>query len=145
MKKTVSLMAIFLSVCMLAGCPMGDRLDQRYKTPETAEVSVAGDAICFHIPAPSDFQPVTMMLAPRGTPFRERWFAENPHVQIEKGELCIPSSVYTFPDKGQFIADFTLASPQLKKKEAFSTRRFVVGFELSKGTAYGLRLNNDEF
>lgn len=144
MKKHLNVIPL-LFLPLLSGCPMGDRVDQRYKPAETASVELKGAEICFGIPSPEDYQPVFISLAPRHTPFKARWYQQAPRLNVKKGEMCVPSSVYKFPDKGQFVASFVLASKERAKTTEFNTRRFGVAFEIKEGHATKITVNNNEF
>ncbi len=130
---------------LLSACTMGDRLDQRYKPAETAAVVLKGDQVCFAIPSPDDYQPVFISVAPRHTPHRARWYQQQPRLSVVNGEMCIPPQVYKFPDKGQFVTSFTLASKEKAQTTEFNTRRFDAAFEIDNGRATAIKVDNNEF
>ncbi|MBS1203618.1 MAG: hypothetical protein H6R25_517 [Proteobacteria bacterium] len=143
--KTCAKFIPFLFLPLLSGCPMGDRLDQRYKPAETAVVELKGDQVCFDIPGPEDYQPVFIKLSPRNTPNKERWYQQYPRLSVKNGEMCVPPRVYKFPDKGQFVASFTLASKDKAKTTEFNTRRFDAAFEIKEGRAIAIQVDKNEF
>ena len=61
-----------LCLPLLSGCPMGDRVDQRYKPAETAPVMVKNAQVCFTIKDAEDYQPAFISIAPRTTPYKGR-------------------------------------------------------------------------
>ncbi|WP_141399333.1 putative T6SS immunity periplasmic lipoprotein [Kosakonia pseudosacchari] len=135
----------FLFLPLLSGCPMGDRLDQRYKPAETASVALKNEQICFGFLSAEDYQPVFISIAPRNTPHKERWYQQHPRLSVNNGEMCIPTRVYKFPDKGQFVVSFTLESKEKAKATEFNTRRFDTAFEIKAGRATVIKVDNNEF
>ncbi|ENU7098787.1 putative T6SS immunity periplasmic lipoprotein [Salmonella enterica] len=120
-----------LSLSVLTGCPgVGDRLEP----DETAQVIADGPNICFLVSEPGDYQPKDMGINPRGTPPKEKHFDFSPALKVTDGELCIPPSYYHFPEKGQFIAEYILAS----KQHADEPRKVVVTFEVSPGQVHNV-------
>ena len=130
---------------LLSACTMGDRLDQRYKPAETAMVELKGDQVCFSISSPEDYQPVFISMAPRHTPPSARWYQQQPRLSVVNSEMCVPPQVYKFPDKGQFVTSFVLASKEKAKTTEFNTRRFDAAFEIDKGHASAIKVGNNEF
>lgn len=135
----------FLFLPLLSGCPMGDRLDQRYKPAETTSIELKSEQICFGILSAEDYQPVFISIAPRHTPHKERWYQQYPRLSVNNGEMCIPPGVYKFPAKGQFVASFTLESKEKAKTTEFNTRRFDTAFEIKEGCATAIKVDNNEF
>jgi len=130
---------------LLSGCPMGDRVDQRYKPAETAPVMVKNAQVCFTIKDAEDYQPAFISIAPRTTPYKERWYQQAPRLAVKEGEMCIPPSLYKFPDSGQFIATFVLSSKAKAQTTASNTRRFNVAFAIDAGHAKPIAVNDSEF
>jgi len=140
MNKIMKNIISILSIIMLTGCP-GDRLDTRYKPNETASVSLSDQGICLQVSDPRNYQPEIITISSRDTPIKERWYKYKPNLAVDNGTLCIPSSFYQFPTKGQFIVNYILTS-QTKNTPP---RHVVVGFEISNGHAYGIQLQSNEF
>lgn len=121
----------------LTGCPgEGDRI----RFDETTKVIAAGDHICFLVPDAQDYQPTLIAINPRGIPSQQQSFSSNPSLVISNGQLCIPPSFYRFPDKGQFIVEYILASRQYTDEP----RSVVVGIGISQGHIYNIPLTNTE-
>ncbi|MCU5773104.1 hypothetical protein N5923_09880 [Erwiniaceae bacterium BAC15a-03b] len=126
-----------ISLLALTGCPgSGDRL----KADETTSASMTENGVCFQITNAEDYQPSFIAINQRGTPPKQQTFTNNPNLTIQNGQLCIPPSFHRFPDKGQFIVNYVLAS----KKQSDSPRRFVVGFEISGNHIRDLPLTEQE-
>ncbi len=129
--------AFLLSLTLLAGCPgHGDYL----RPDEIATVSTRGDNVCFSVPEPEDYQPVSISIDPRGTRFRERQITFDPTLRIVNGQLCIPPSFHHFPDKGQFIVRYVLHSERHKD----TPRRMVAGVEIAGECIFDIPLNDME-
>lgn len=120
-----------MCLLLLTGCPgPGDRL-----TPdETAKVTQKGENVCFSIDDSRDYQPANIGINPRGTLSKDKNFYFSPDLTIADDLLCIPPSFYRFPDKGQFIVEYTLTS----NKYDDSPRKFVVTFEINSGHIYNV-------
>ncbi|BBU12301.1 putative T6SS immunity periplasmic lipoprotein [Escherichia coli] len=129
--------ALLLCLTLLTGCPgRGDY----YRFDETVTVSTRGDNVCFSVPEPEDYQPVSVSIAPRGTRFRERQITSEPSLRIVNGQLCIPPSFCLFPDKGQFIVRSVLHSECDKD----TPRIMVAGIEIADGCIFDIPLNDME-
>jgi hypothetical protein len=129
--------AFLLSLTLLAGCP-GHR--DYLRPDEIATVSTRGDNVCFSVPEPEDYQPVSISIDPRGTQFRERQITFDPTLRIANNQLCIPPSFHHFPDKGQFIIRYVLYSERHKD----SPRRMVAGVEIADECIFDIPLNDME-
>ncbi|MDH2914116.1 hypothetical protein N7V53_16460 [Kosakonia sp. HypNH10] len=134
-----------LCLPLLSGCPMGDRVDQRYKPAETAPVMVKNAQVCFTIKDAEDYQPAFISIAPRTTPYKERWYQQAPRLAVKEGKMCIPPGLYKFPDRGEFITTFVLSSKAKAQTTAFNTRRFNVAFAIDAGHAKPIAVNDSEF
>lgn len=122
---------IFFSLSTLTGCPgVGDRME----FDESTQLSVKGKDVCFEVIDPQDYQPVDMAINPRGTPSINKIIIFNPALAVIKGELCVPPSFYDFPDKGQFIVEYTLTSKQKRDK----SRKVVVVLGVADGKIYNM-------
>ncbi|MFB0713971.1 putative T6SS immunity periplasmic lipoprotein, partial [Buttiauxella noackiae] len=98
---------LLVSLVTMTGCPgSGDRL----RPDEEATVIRVGDSLCFGVPEAEDYQPADIAINPRGTPFKEEYIIFSPALSVTDGQLCVPSSFYAFPDKGQFIVSYVLIS-----------------------------------
>lgn len=130
--------ALFLvSLVMLTGCPgTGDRL----RPDEEAIVTQGGGDLCFGVPDAGDYQPANIAINPRGTEFRAREIIFSPALYVTDGLLCIPSSFYAFPDKGQFIVSYVLKSKRHKNEP----RRMVAGLEILQGRVFNIPLTDME-
>ncbi|MGY5367978.1 putative T6SS immunity periplasmic lipoprotein [Enterobacter oligotrophicus] len=129
--------AFLLSLTLLSGCPgHGDSL----RPEEIALVSTRGDNVCFSIPEPEDYQPVSISIDPRGTRFRERQITFAPALRVVNGQLCISPSFHHFPDKGQFIVRYVLHSERYKDMP----RRMVAGIEVSGECIFDISLTDTE-
>lgn len=144
MKNYYALLPL-LCLPLLSGCPMGDRVDQRYKPAETAPVMVKNAQVCFTIKDAEDYQPAFISIAPRITPYKERWYQQAPRLTVKEGEMCIPPGLYKFPDSGEFITTFVLSSKSKAQTTAFNTRRFNVAFAIDAGHAKPIAVNDSEF
>jgi len=129
--------AFLLLFCfpVLTGCP-GDR----WRFDEEATVSTRGENICFAIPDAEDYQPVNIVINPRGTLPHEEKIIFRPPLRVEKELLCLPQSFYHFPEKGQFIITFILHS----KRHKDTPRRMVSGVEINSGCIFNIPLTNVE-
>ncbi|WMY72559.1 hypothetical protein RHD99_13825 [Buttiauxella selenatireducens] len=122
---------------MLTGCPgPGDRIT----FDETTQVATIGSHLCFLVPESQDYQPTVIAINPRGTPPKSQNFNLKPDIKVADGKLCIPHSFYQFPDEGQFIVEYILASREDKKER----RSVVVGVGVSEGHFYNFPLTNME-
>ncbi|EAQ4906427.1 hypothetical protein FCJ48_18335 [Salmonella enterica] len=101
---------------------------------ETALVSQKGDSVCFTVTDAQDYQPASIGINPRGTPSKEKDFNFSPGLTIADGQLCIPPSFYRFPDKGQFIVEYSLTSETHKD----APRNVVVTLEVNHGNIYNV-------
>ncbi len=129
--------AFSLSLILLTGCPgRGDYL----RPDEIAMVSTRGDNVCFSIPDPQDYQPVSISIDPRGTRFRDRKITFDPTLRIVNSQLCIPPSFQHFPEKGQFIIRYVLHSERHKD----IPRRMVAGIEIASECIFDIQLNDLE-
>ncbi|ELY6244855.1 hypothetical protein SNQ22_001200 [Cronobacter universalis] len=126
-------------VFMLAGCPgHGDRL-----TPsETTTVKLNAQDVCFSVPYAEHYQPSIIIIAPRNTPPKERWYRNKPALNVEGGLLCLPPSFYAFKKQTPYIVEYAL-TPTGENKSAAS-RHVVVGFELTDDAVRSLTLNESE-
>lgn len=125
--------ALLSGMClyMLTGCPgPGDRM----RFDETALVIQQGDSVCFNVTDAQDYQPADIGINPRGTLSKEKDFNFAPNLSVFDGELCIPPSFYRFPDKGQFLIEYVLAS----KTHDDEPRSFVITLEINKGRIYNV-------
>ena len=124
----------FLSgICllMLTGCPgSGDRM----RFDETAQVSQQGENICFNVPDAQDYQPTDIAINPRGTSAKDKAYSFTPDLIVSDGKLCIPPSIYHFPDNGQFTIESVLTS----KIHNNEPRSFVLTVEIKKGRIYNV-------
>ena len=129
--------AFLLSLTVLTGCPgHGDYI----RPDEITTVSTRGDNVCFSVPEPEDYQPVSISIVPRGTRFRERQITFDPTLRIVNAQLCIPPSFHHFPDKGQFIVRYVLHSERHKD----TPRRMVAGVEIAGECIFDIPLNDME-
>lgn len=128
-----------LSIFLLSGCPgQGDRL-----TPsETTSVKRVSNEVCFDVPNPGDYQPSIIIIAPRKTPHKERWYRENPSLKVSNGSLCIPPSFYPFAPDTPYIVEYLLTSSS--KTHSGASRHVVVGVEFTSGTVRQLVLDESE-
>lgn len=128
-----------LTVFMLAGCPgQGDRL-----TPsETTTVKRIAQNVCFSAPDAEHYQPSVIIIAPRNTPPKERWYREKPALNVEDGQLCLPPSFYAFKTQTPYIVEYALIPTRENKNGA--SRHVVVGFELTDDKVQPLTLNESE-
>ncbi len=125
------------SLILLTGCPgSGDYL----QPDEVTTVSSRGDNVCFSIPDPQDYQPVSISIDPRGTRFRDRKIMFDPTLRIVNSQLCIPPSFHHFPDKGQFIVRYVLQSERHKD----TPRRMVAGIEIGNDCVFDIPLTDME-
>lgn len=129
--------AFLLSLTLLTGCPgRGD-----YLSPdEIATVSTRGDNVCFSVPEPEDYQPVSISIDPRGTRSRDRQITFDPPLHILNSQLCIPPSFHNFPDKGQFVVRFVLHS----ERHQDTPRRLVAGVEIGSECIFDIPLTDME-
>lgn len=137
-KRRLFCTALFLvSIITLTGCPgSGDRLRP---DEETTAIKV-GDNICFSVSDAEDYQPADIAINPRGTPSREEKITFSPALTVTDGQLCIPSSFYTFPDNGKFIVSYILVS----QKHTDEPRRMVAGLEILHGRVSKMQLTDME-
>ncbi len=127
----------WLSLPLLTGCPgVGDFV----RPDEISAVSTKGDAVCFSVEEPEDYQSVSITIDPRGTGFRHRKIIFDPALHIVSGQLCVPPSFYRFPDKGQFIISYVLHS----KRHEDIPRRMVSGVEIAEGCIFNIPLTDRE-
>ncbi|ALB70158.1 hypothetical protein VG539_002875 [Cronobacter muytjensii] len=128
-----------LSVFLLSGCPgAGDRL-----TPsETTTVTLVSQNVCFSVPDAQDYWPSIIIIAPRNTPPKERWYREKPALNVKDGQLCLPPSFYTFKTQTPYIVEYVLLPGAKNSSEA--SRHVVAGFELTNGNIRALALNDSE-
>lgn len=131
--------AWLFSIFLLSGCPgQGDRL-----TPsETTKAKLISNDVCFNVPESEDFQPSIIIIAPRKTPHKERWYRENPPLEVRNGSLCIPPTFYSFTPDTPYIVEYLLTS--LSKSNSGASRHVVVGFELTSGRVHQLVLDKSE-
>lgn len=128
---------LLISLITLTGCPgSGDRL----RPDEEATVTRAGTSLCFGVPDAEDYQPANIAINTRGTEFKEREITFSPALSVTDGQLCVPSSFYAFPDKGQFIVSYVLTS----KRHEDEPRRMVSGLEISQGRVFNIPLTDME-
>ncbi|WP_017803113.1 putative T6SS immunity periplasmic lipoprotein [Winslowiella toletana] len=139
MKTNIKLHSLLLlsSLFALTGCPgSGDRL----KADETTTVNKVGSDICFLVPDAEDYQPTLIAINPRGTPPKNLSVTDMPDLAIQNGKLCIPPSFHQFPEEGQFIVQYILAS----KSDKDSRRSVVTGLEFSDGRVHNIPLTDQE-
>lgn len=139
MKISVKFQTFLLlsSLFALTGCPgSGDRL----KADETTTVNRVGSDICFLVPDAKDYQPTLIAINPRGIPPQKLSVTDMPDLTVQNGKLCIPSSFYPFPDKGQFIVQYILES----RSDSDSRRSVVTGLEFSEGAVRNIPLTDQE-
>lgn len=131
--------AWLLSVFLLAGCPgKGDRL-----TPsETTNVKRVSQDVCFEVPNPADYQLSIIIIAPRKTLPKERWYREKPSLDVSNGSLCIPPSFYAFANDTPYIVEYALTSSSKANFDA--SRHVVVSFELTHAGVRQLVLDESE-
>lgn len=129
--------AFVLSLTLLTGCPgHGDSL----RPDEITTVSIRGDNVCFSVPEPEDYQPVSISIDPRGTRFRDRKITFDPPLRVVNSHLCIPPSFHHFSDKGQFIVRYVLHSERHKN----TPRSMVAGVEIADECINDIPLNDME-
>ncbi|EOL9003123.1 putative T6SS immunity periplasmic lipoprotein [Cronobacter turicensis] len=128
-----------LTVFLLAGCPgQGDRL-----TPsETTTVKLSAQNVCFSVPHAEHYQPSIIIIAPRNTLPKERWYRNKPALNVKDGLLCLPPSFYAFKKQTPYIVEYALIPT--RDTGSVASRHVVVGFELTNDTVRPLRLNDSE-
>lgn len=130
-----SVFLCIFSIVLLTGCPEG-----RWRFDEEATVSARGKNICFAVPDAGEYQPVNIAINPRGTPSKNQQVIFKPTLSIVDGLLCIPPSLYVFPEKGQFIVSFVLHSVNGVE----TSRRFISGVEVDGGCVFNFPLTDKE-
>lgn len=136
--KRLIITALFItSAILLSGCPWGQ---MKIYPDETATARTENGSLCFTIPDASGYYPVFLSINPRNTPSKEKTFIDKPDMQIVNGSLCIPPTVFTFPEESRFpyIVEFILRS------EDNHPRHFVTGFEIRNGKPYEIHLTDKE-
>jgi hypothetical protein len=128
---------LLVSLVIMTGCPgSGDRL----RPDEEATVTRVGESLCFGVPEAEDYQPADIAINPRGTPFKEEHIIFSPALSVTDGQLCVPPSFYTFPDKGQIIVSYVLTS----KRHKDEPRRMVAGLGFLQDRVFNIPLTDME-
>ncbi|QKJ87263.1 hypothetical protein PMPD1_2318 [Paramixta manurensis] len=133
----IKLPLLLISSILVTGCPgIGDRL----QPDETTSVSKIRDEICFLVPNSRDYQPIFIAINQRNKPSQEMTFTRKPDLHVQNGQLCLPADFYAFPEKGEFIVQYILAS----QKDSESRRSVVSAFEIANGRVHNLTLTRQE-
>lgn len=139
MKDNLRISPFLLAACafFVTGCPgAGDRL----KADETTTVNKIGDNICFYVPNATNYQLSLIAINARGTPPQDLSATDSPDILLKNERLCIPPSFYKFPENGQYIVQYILASFD----DQASQRSVVTGIELSGGDVKTIPLKDSE-
>ena len=124
-----------LCLLILTGCPedFGVRFDK------TARVSREGDSICFSGEDKQNYKLEYISINPGGMNPKSNDYINKPDLTVFDGKLCLPTSFYQFPDKGQFIVEYRLRSGSNKRSQ-----RVVVTFEVNSGYVYNVTPTESE-
>ncbi|RYM55432.1 putative T6SS immunity periplasmic lipoprotein [Serratia quinivorans] len=130
-----SLLLSGMCLMMLTGCPgPGDRM-----VPD--ETSLATWKVCIEIKDAQDYQPVAIAINLRGTPSKDKKYNFSPDLIVSYGELCIPSSYYSFVSGNKYIVEFILRSTRSDNE----SRSFFVGMGINNNQVYSFPLSDREF
>ncbi|CCJ72111.1 hypothetical protein BN137_1466 [Cronobacter condimenti 1330] len=98
--------------------------------------------VCFSVQDAQDYYPSIIIIAPRNTPPKARWYRKQPALHVKGGQLCLPPSFYTFKKQTPYIVEYVLL-PGAKNNNSAS-RHVVAGFELTNDNIHPLTLNDSE-
>ena len=145
MNLSVKLTLLSASLLLLTGCPIMDRdLDLRYPEPDIIAATKVDDNLCVAIPVPADFQIRMVMIYPRNMPAKERWYQLKPALNVSDGQVCIPSSLYKFDSRREYVVQLIMWSDEKAKRTKYGSRVVISAFEIDNDHAWRVILEERE-